>query len=258
MNRIWLAANGGNPFLEPLMAAGEVPVDRVKVGPWMGDAALTVTAAAHPLLLHISDGVVWPRGERWIREQLVRTEWMRVPWISAHLELNSRVLNYHWSFPPLIPRSLGLHWAVRTVQRWAKRSPVPVLVENMARSRPDGHPYLVEPAFICQVVQESDCFFLLDLAHAQVSAAMRGEAVQDYVRQLPLDRLVEIHVSGPRPHPKNGRLVDAHQTLQETDYELLAWTLTLVRPRAVSLEYWLDGKEIKRQLLRLHEILESA
>lgn len=258
MSRIWLAANGGNPFLEAMLAAGEVPVDRVKVAPWMGDAALTVAAASHRLLLHISEGVAWPRSSRWIGEQLILTEWLRVPWVSAHLELSPTVLNYHWPLPSLIPRPLATRWAVSTLRRWARRSPVPVLVENMARSGPGGHAYLVAPDLIRQVVGESDCFFLLDLAHAQVSAAMRGEAVEDYIRQLPLDRLVEIHVSGPRPAASKGRMVDAHQTLQERDYALLAWTLTLARPRAVSLEYWEEGEAIRRQLLRLHEILESA
>lgn len=255
MNRIWLVANGGNGHLPPLLASGRVHLDRVKVGPWMGDAGLTVQAAAHPVLLHLSDGVIWPRSRRWIDKQNWRTEWLKTPWVSAHLELGAR-LDRRWVRAPIIPRALALRWAVSTIQRWTRCSPVRVLVENMCRSHPVGHPYVVDPAFISQVVEEADCHFLLDLAHARVSASMRGEPVRDYVQNLPLDRLVEIHVSGTRPDPRSGRLDDAHESLQDEDYVLLEWVLGLVRPAALSLEYWRDGSQLKEQLVRLRHIVD--
>ena len=258
MSRIWLAANGGNGFLAPLLESGRIHIDRVKVGPWMGDATLTVTAAAHPVLLHISDGLAWPRAYRWIAEQTIRTEWLQTPWVSAHLELGASLLNYHWPGAALIPRSIAHRWAVSTIRRWAIRSPVRVLAENMCRSRAAGHHYLVDPAFISQVVQEADCHFLLDLAHARVSAWMRGQPVRDYVQELPLDRLVEIHVSGPRPAASDGRLVDAHESLQEKDYALLEWVLNLTRPMAISLEYWRDGARLEEQLVRLRHIMDAT
>jgi len=256
MTRIWLAANGGNGTLEPLLAAGDVCLDRGKVGPWIGDAKLAVVAAAHPVLLHVSEGVAWPRSQRWIIEQTNRTRWLKTPWVSAHLDFISCRLSEQWPFGRLIPRSLAKRWAVSTLQRWAALSPVRLLVENMPCPRRNGHTYLVDPAFITQIVEEADCHFLLDLAHARVSAAMRGQPVREYVQQLPLDRLVEIHVSGPRQ--LDGRLVDVHQSLQEKDYALLEWALGLARPLAVSLEYWRDGALLKEQLLRLRRLLDDA
>ena len=244
-------------MLAPLLESGSVQIDRVKVGPWLGDAALTVAAAAHPVLLHISDGLAWPRAPSWIAQQAIRIKWLQTPWVSAHLELGASLLNYHWPGAALVPRSLAHRWAVNTIRRWALRSPVPILAENMCRSRPTGHHYLVDPAFISQVVQEADCHFLLDLAHARISASMRGQPVRDYVRELPLDRLVEIHVSGPRPDGNDDRLVDAHESLQEEDYALLEWVLNLTRPMAISLEYWRDGARLEEQLLRLRHIVDA-
>ena len=127
----------------------------------------------------------------------------------------------------------------------------------MPRSRPVGHPYLVDPTFITQVVTDANCYFLLDLAHARVTAAMRRQTVHDYIQELPLDRLVEIHVSGPRQARNNGHWVDAHESMQEDDYDLLEWVLGLARPLAVSLEYWRDGALLKEQLLCLRKILNK-
>jgi uncharacterized protein (UPF0276 family) len=257
MSCIWLVANGGNGLLQPLLANEEISLDRVKVGTWMDDATMIVTAATHPVLLHVTEGIAWPRTRRWIAEQTARVNWLRTPWVSAHLELGSTLLNYHWPRFSLIPRSLATRWAVDTIGRWSSRSPVRILVENMNRSRLAGHPYLVDPTFISQIVREADCHFLLDLAHARVTAAMLGRPVREYVQELPLERLVEIHVSGPRPIGIPGRWGDAHEFLQEEDYALLEWVLTLARPQAVSLEYWRDSRLLKEQLLRLRHLLDS-
>jgi uncharacterized protein (UPF0276 family) len=165
-------------------------------------------------------------------------------------------MNYRWRWGSIIPQSWGGAWAVRAIRRLMKSCPVRVLVENMSPSHHNCHPYLIDPAFISQIVREADCYFLLDLAHAQIAAELRSESTRDYVNQLPLDRLVEIHVSGPRQ--QNGRLEDAHQWLQETDYELLDWTLNQARPQAVTLEYWYEKEPLKTQLLRLQAIMENG
>jgi hypothetical protein len=63
----------------------------------------------------------------------------------------------------------------------------------------------------------------------RVSAAVLGMAVRDYVRGLPLTRVVRVHVSEPRM--RGGHLVDAHEPLQAIEYELLDFVLTRTRPR---------------------------
>lgn len=43
---------------------------------------------------------------------------------------------------------------------------------------------------------ENDVSFLLDLTHAKITAKYRGWDIHDYIRQLSLNRVVEIHVNG--------------------------------------------------------------
>ena len=128
-------------------------------------------------------------------------------------------------------------------------------VPRWSRSRPA---YTADPGFISQVIEESGCHLLLDLGHARIAAHYRGEPERDYLARHPLDRVIEIHVSGPRPGPyPDGRLIDAHQPMLEADYELLAWVLAQSRPRAVTLEYSKDRAQIVTQLVRLRALLDS-
>jgi uncharacterized protein (UPF0276 family) len=250
MPAIWLAANGGNEHIEALLASGAVHVDRLKVGAWIGDDPL-----ARPALLHISRGAIWPRGRRWIAEQVRLTRLVDAPWASVHLDIGLPYAIYRRPLTALLPRSLAEHWAVRTLQCWAAQSPVPLLVENMPRWSRDRPAYVVDPAFISRVIEDAGCRLLLDLAHARVTGYMRGQPAREYVAQLPLDRLTEIHVSGPRPSPVDGQLLDVHEPLQEEDYALLAWVLDRVQPQAVTLEYSRDRTQLEAQLLRLQVVL---
>ncbi len=256
MSKIWLASNAGNEHIDALLAAGEVQVDRLKVGPWMGSTVLTVAAATCPIILHISEGVSWPRSRGWVTQQVQLSSWLSTPWVSFHLEFGNAVMNFSWRWGQLIRRQTAYRWAVHAATQLAAQCPVKVLLENMSPSHYNCHPYFIDPTFITQVVQDADCHFLLDLAHARVAAELRDESVQDFILQLPLDRVIEIHVSGPRT--SNGHLEDAHESLQADDYDLLTWVLSQTRPQAVTLEYWEEKAALKEQLLRLREIVDSA
>jgi uncharacterized protein (UPF0276 family) len=253
----WLGASGGNEHIAALLAEDEVRLDRIKVGAWMSDEQLAALCAARPALLHISRGAIWPRGRRWGNEQLRLVRLTRAPWVSFHLDIGLPYSIYRWPLPQLIPPRLARRWAARTLRRLTAQSPVPVLAENMPRWSRDRPAYVVDPAFISGVIEEANCGLLLDLAHARVAAAMRKEPVRDYISRLPLDRLTEVHISGPRLSPRRKLLVDAHETLQEEDYDLLRWVLQRAQPRAVTLEYTRNREMLKEQLLNLDSLLSS-
>jgi uncharacterized protein (UPF0276 family) len=268
---IWLAVTGGKPNVDALLATGEIgpsgviDVDRLKAAEWMDDDQIAAVRAQRPVLLHLDGGVIWPRGRCWAAAQAERAQRADTPWLSVHLDLGWAFLAYRWPWPSPVPRVLARGWAVRSVQRLQDACAVPangrpfVLVENMPRWSRSRAAYTADPAFISQVVEESGCGLLLDLGHARITAHYLGEPARDYLARLPLDRLIEIHVSGPRPGPyPDGRLVDAHQPMQEVDYELLAWVLARTRPRAVTLEYSKDRAQIVAQLVRLREMIEGT
>ncbi|MYL51854.1 DUF692 family protein [Pontibacillus yanchengensis] len=143
---------------------------------------------------------------------------------------------------------------------------VNLLIENVPYdSRSEVYKCVSDPSFIYSLCEDTGVELLLDLAHLRVAAYHRNESPYDYLDQLPLHRIREIHVCGPEYDPENG-LQDRHLEMAEEDYQLLAFTLTKTSPDFVTLEYGGTGKKmewrsdqdtLERQLQRLSDIVNS-
>lgn len=117
---------------------------------------------------------------------------------------------------------------------------VPLILENPPDSPTDRtvfdhYPY-TEPKKISQLYVDNDVSFLLDISHAKITAKYNGWKVQDYIKQLPLERVKEIHVNGSG-YDKEGFPMDTHQSMADEDYKLLAWVLEKSNPDIITLEY---------------------
>jgi hypothetical protein len=76
---------------------------------------------------------------------------------------------------------------------------------------------------------------------------------KQYLRSLPLFRVREVHVSGPRIH--DGAMVNAHEPLQDKDWAALSFFLARSKPEVVALDYVKDKDQLQDQLQRLREML---
>ena len=98
----------------------------------------------------------------------------------------------------------------------------------------------VESKSFSQVILDTNCTFLLDLSHASITADALSMDVKDYIRSLPVDRLVEMHITGVQLFA--GVLTD-HFAMQDRDWELFAWALDQIKkgywqkPEIVAFEY---------------------
>ncbi len=254
-----LAADGSDLLLD-LMAAGQVEVDYLKVGPWIGLDRMFDRAKHSPILLHLHTPLIG----RSIQSELVAIQqWIdqtHPPFVSFHLDVPPTRIFRLWKkagIPiPIVTRSHATRQAIQNIHCLQAALSIPVAVENQAYHRHTGHDYLVDPPFIHEVIQQTRCYLLLDLGHARVSATMRGESANDYICKLPLERVIELHVSGPGMY--RGRLRDLHHPLAEADYELLRFTLQRCpNLQVVTLEYYGPTELLLQQLRRLKQILED-
>jgi uncharacterized protein (UPF0276 family) len=157
-------------------------------------------------------------------------------------------------FLPQPPAAVLVRQFIRKVKRLQARETLPVILENMAVLHPGKYRFESDPQVITRVLEETGCRMLLDLAHARIAAQERVMPVEDYLLALPLDRVVQVHVSGYRE--RDGVLYDAHKTLQEADYALLKWVLPRVNPDWLTLEYFReDRKAVKEQVMKLKSIV---
>jgi uncharacterized protein (UPF0276 family) len=153
-------------------------------------------------------------------------------------------------------------------QIFKKNLKIPFLLENSPDSNEEHEVFdiypQVEAEFIRKFIEHNDTKFLLDIAHAKVAALYRGWNVKEYIMKLPLERTREIHISGAG-YDENNSPRDAHQAMQEEDYELLDWVLKRANPEIVTLEYsGVKGESsavirdnIVKQVTRLRGIIEK-
>ncbi len=102
---------------------------------------------------------------------------------------------------------------------------LPMAVENVSAYGRMTKGTMTEPEFVAAVVAEADCDLLLDVNNVYVNAVNFGFDPREYIRTMPLDRVVEIHMAG-HTEEEDGLLLDTHARPIVGDvYELFRFTL---------------------------------
>ena len=232
--------------------------DLLEVTTWMSlgqIAPFRELISGEPLLLHGGNLLGAPLTEVQELELCELVACPGTPWLSVHISL------WPWDVlqearqrgrqPTTLDLGRHLEQFFTRVRALREQLGVILLLENAP-----GVPGVVndpesDPETIDAVLEATGSSFLLDLSSAQTAAHSWGyEDPRGYLLRLPLDRVVEVHLSAPRCL-ENGLLVDAHDPLREEDYVLLDWLLQRVSPEIVTLEYWKDAQPLYEQILRL-------
>ncbi|MBU2547780.1 MAG: DUF692 family protein [Proteobacteria bacterium] len=114
--------------------------------------------------------------------------------------------------------------------------------------------HICRPDFIGRFLETFDLGLVLDLAHASVTAANLNLDLRSYLLELPLERVVEVHLSRPHLHPIVA--VDAHAAPLDEDFDLLSFVLAeLSGPAIVAIEHYRDLDTVLSLYRRLRELL---
>jgi hypothetical protein len=90
--------------------------------------------------------------------------------------------------------------------------------------------------FIGRIASESDVGLLLDLSHFLITSLNTGVDPNKEIDRLPLERVLEIHISGL--NRQSGVVWDDHATpAPQIVFELLEQVLKRAQPSALTLEY---------------------
>lgn len=269
-----LLAISDTPLSRRLILEGRLEVDLFETsGPLTEGAAESLAPTRVPFLLH--NGVWnWSLGDpealldpdvlTTTKERLALTQ---APWLSVHLGYSSASVAFekgsgfvpaphgsHSNTPPL-ERSALLSVLGQNIRALQDALAVPLLIENLEYNPTGAYEHISEAAFIAEVLAATGVGLLLDLAHAQVSASRLDQDISAYLTKLPLERVKQLHVSGPRTDRET--LFDAHEPLRETDYALLSEVLHKTDVWAVTLEYGKDEDELLGQVRRLRQLLST-
>lgn len=114
-----------------------------------------------------------------------------------------------------------------------------------------------EPDFISRVLEEADCGMLLDLNNLFVNSINHSFDPVKFLDQLPLERVVQIHLAGPGRF--GDRIIDTHgAAVPEPVFELLDYVLAKnIGAKAVMIErdqYFPDFDELLSELKTIRKI----
>lgn len=172
---------------------------------------LEQVAAQVPIVMHgvsLSIGSSDPLSLAYLRKLRQLAAEIRPAWISDHLcWTGAASLNSHDLLPlPLDEASLRHVGArVRQVQEFLGR---PLILENPSTYVEFAQSSMPEWEFLGRLAEDTGCGLLLDVNNVHVSAHNHGYDAAAYIRQLPHDHIVQIHLAGPTVC--GAMLIDTH------------------------------------------------
>jgi uncharacterized protein (UPF0276 family) len=117
---------------------------------------------------------------------------------------------------------------------------MPILLENPATYVRYRQSTLSETEFLREVVRRSGCGLLLDLNNVCVSSLNHGYGAEEYLDELPLEQVGELHLAG---HVEQGTgpdrlLIDSHDgPVRHAVWQLYKHVLSLIGPVPTLIEW---------------------
>jgi uncharacterized protein (UPF0276 family) len=192
-------------FLEPLIETLP-PLDLLEISPenyiqrgGYHAEALAYLGAHYPLVTHgltMSLGGVDPLDQTYLRELRAFIAAVKSPWHSDHLCFGSSQGRILHDLLPIAFTEAVVSRVVDRIRAAQDTLGVPLAVENISYYLELGKGEMSEAEFIARVCEGADCGLMLDVNNAFVNATNFGFDVDEWMRTVPLDRVVQMHIAG--------------------------------------------------------------
>lgn len=171
--------------------------------------AAQATVIVHGVGLSIGSADSWNDDYFRLLDQIL--EVVPVAWHSEHLAFTH--VDGHFTGTMLaLPRTQqALDLVAERTRRLQARYPLPFLLENTVNLLPDPPAEFSEAAFLNRLAHDSGCGLLLDLYNLECNAHNQGWAAADFLAELDLGRVRELHLAGGTEH--RGLMLDIHSRL---------------------------------------------
>ncbi len=130
------------------------------------------------------------------------------PWWCEHLAFSRAGATYMGSPVPLPRIPASLRALERNVEHIRQRIHAPLILENVTSIVDLPGNVMTEMEFLTEALERTQCGLLLDVANLHVNAINHGLDTSRLLHQLPLHRVVQLHVAGG--HWDHGLLLDSH------------------------------------------------
>lgn len=220
-------------------------------------------AEQYPVVMHgvsMSIGSTDPINFDYLKKLKALAREIKAEWVSDHLCWTGVLgKNTHDLLPlPLTEESLKhVVDRIKTVQDVLER---PLVLENPSSYLQFKEDTFTEWEFIKEMALASDCRLLLDLNNVYVSSFNHQFDPLEYVKALPLDKVVQFHLAG---HTNKGtHIIDTHDDhVVKPVWELYQQTIELTGAVSTLLEWDAnipDFPNLKKEVLKAKEIFEGG
>ena len=179
-------------------------------------------AERYPVVMHgigMSIGTIDPLNSEYLRKLKKLANWLNPAWISDHLCWTGMAhKNTHDLLPvPYTEEALAhIVERIKQVQDVLER---PLALENPSTYLEFKSSHIPEAEFIARMAEQSGCRLLLDVNNVYVSCYNHRLDPKAYLDMLPLERVIQIHLSGHTDHGTH--IIDTHDD-HVTD---VVWTM---------------------------------
>jgi len=203
-------------------------------------AMLDLCASRWPIVSHgvnLSIGSTDPLNEDYVARLKAVLERTRALWYSDHLCFTSVGGEYFHDLLPLPFSNEAADHVIARVKQLQKKIPLPFLLENPSYYVKMPGAEMPEADFFNKVMEGADCGMLLDVNNVYVNSKNHGFDPKEFIRQLPLHRVGQIHMAG---HFDRGDVViDTHEgPIIDPVWDLYQFTIKAIgRPVSTLIEW---------------------
>lgn len=196
-------------------------------------------AEHYPLVMHgvsLSIGSTDPLDHDYLRQLKQLRNRIGARWVSDHLCWTGVTGQSTHDLLPLPFSEEALLHVARRVREAQDVLQAPIVLENPSSYLEFAGTPLREWEFLKGVAELADCGILLDVNNVYVSAKNHGFSADEYLRGVPMNRVVQIHVAG---HTDYGtHVIDSHVgPVPDPVWQLLARARELGAEAPVLLEW---------------------
>lgn len=221
-------------------------------------------AARFPVVLHgveLSIGTACSVDERYLEKVQKVADWVGAKWISDHLCFTRVPTLNIGQLTPLSFNESVVDIVVQNIIKVTQTLKYPFLVENISYYFRVPPSTLMEAEFITRIVRGADCGMLLDLTNLQNNAINNNYDPYEFLDQMPLERVIQIHLAGGYYH--RGILLDTHSHAVPQDvFDLLKYVLPKTKNlKGIIIERdqnFPSSQEISQELGQVQELLANC
>ncbi|AFZ59545.1 DUF692 domain-containing protein [Anabaena cylindrica FACHB-243] len=199
---------------------------------------LEILAAHFPIIPHainLSLGSAEGLDRDYLRKLAALIQQLNPPWWSEHICFTKAggIDIGHLSPLPYTQEAVDvLCRNIAEVRRWVD---VPLILENITYMVQLPGAEMTEAQFLSEVLERSDCGLLLDITNLHTNAVNYGYDVDEFLQELPWERVVQLHFVGGHWH--DNILIDSHsQSTPVEVWELMKKVITRASVKGIVLE----------------------